>query len=319
MQPHETFVGIDVCKDHLDVHISSTNSSFRLENTPSGVSFLKEHLKDHSVTLIVLEATGGYERLCASFLSALSLPVAVVNPREVRDFARAKRILAKTDRLDARVLALFAEAMRPPVRALPSDEEQALRDLVTRRGQLIEMISAEENRLKQSQGAIRQRVQAHLDWLREELSDTDRSVEEAITASSSSRDEYQRLQSVPGVGPAIASCLLCELPELGKLTRKQIAALVGLAPFNRDSGKHVGRPCIWGGRAHVRSMLYMGAVASVRWNPTLKALYLRLRHAGKPAKVALVAVARKLLTALNAMVRDHRSWTPALAQSRSAA
>lgn len=323
MPSDDTFVGIDVCKDHLDVHVLSTDTSpiasFRLDNTPSGLSLLKERLQDLCVTLLVLEATGGYERLCASFLSSLGLPVALVNPREVRDFARAKRILAKTDRLDARVLALFAQAMRPPVRALPTETEQALRDLVTRRGQVIEMITAEENRLKQCQGVIHQRVQAHLDWLHEELSDLDRSLEEAIAASPPFQDTYQRLMSVPGVGPAIASCLLCELPELGKLTRKQIVALVGLAPFNRDSGKHVGRPCIWGGRAHVRSMLYMGAVAATRWNLPLQALYQRLRKAGKPAKVALVAVARKLLTALNAMVRDCRTWIPALAESRKPA
>lgn len=319
MQGQDSFVGIDVSKDHLDVFLSSTAASFRLENTPSGLSALKERLEALSVALIVLEATGGYERLCASFLASFSLPVAVVNPREVRDFARAKRILAKTDRLDARVLALFAETMQPPVRSLPSETERALRDLVTRRSQLVEMIAAEENRLKQSQGAVKTSIEEHLAFLQGKLADLDRSIEQAIAETPTAQDRYERLKSVPGVGPVIASCLLCELPELGRLSRKQIAALVGLAPFNRDSGKHVGRCCIWGGRAHVRSMLYMGAVASLRWNPVLKALYLRHCQAGKPPKVALVAVARKLLTSLNAMVRDKRPWIPALAESRIAA
>jgi transposase len=243
-----------------------------------------------------------------SALATAGLPVVVVNPRQVRDFAKASGRLAKTDALDAQVLAQFAEVMRPQPRLLPDAETRALAALLTRRRQLVEMLTAEKNRLLSAASPIRKRVRAHISWLERELDRTNAELSEAIRHSPVWREKDDLLQSVPGVGPVLTSTLLASLPELGTLTNKQIAALVGVAPLNRDSGTLRGRRTVWGGRAQVRAVLYMGAMVAARFNPVIRVFYQRLQRAGKTKKVALTACMRKLLTILNAMLKHRTPW-----------
>ena len=256
----------------------------------------------------MLEATGGFEVDVAGALAAAGLPTAVVNPRQVRDFARATGLLAKTDQLDAQALAHFAEAVRPEPRPLPDAQAQELSALLLRRRQLVDMLTAEKNRVSLAAARIRPQIQTHIAWLQQQLADLDRDLGQLIRSSPVWRAKDDLLRSVPGVGPVLATTLVASLPELGTLTRQQIAALVGVAPLNRDSGTWRGRRTVWGGRAHVRAVLYMSTLVAVRHNPALRAFYERLRHAGKLPKVALTACMRKLLTILNAMLKHQTRW-----------
>jgi transposase len=308
---HSAFVGIDVAKDHLDVHVRPTDEVFRVSHDEAGLAALVDRLREVAPTLVVLEATGGYEVTVAVALAAGGLPLVVANPRQIRDFARATGQLAKTDTLDARAIALFAEAVRPAVRALPDDQARALGELVIRRRQVVEMLGAELNRRRLVRDPqLQRRIAGHVTFLKRELRELERDLHDTIRVTPVWREAENLLRSVPGVGPVTAFTLIADLPELGQLTRREIAALVGVAPMNRDSGMLRGRRTIRGGRGGVRRVLYMATVVAIRRNPALAAFYQRLR-AGRPAKVALTAAMRKLLTILNAMLRDHRSWQPA--------
>jgi transposase len=302
------FVGIDVSKAQLDIALRPTGQGWQVPNDDGGITLLVARLQAVDPTLIVLEATGGLELPVTLALAAAGLPVAVVNPRQTRDFAKATGQLAKTDALDARALAHFAEAVRPVPRPLPEAQAQELGALLGRRRQLIEMLTAEKNRLSAAPAGLHPRIQAHLRWLEHELRDIDTEVGRRIRTSPVWRAKDDLLQSVPGVGPVLSHTLVAQLPELGTLTRQRIAALVGVAPLNRDSGTLRGRRSVWGGRACVRATLYMGALVAVRHNPVLKAFYDRLRIAGKPAKVALTACMRKLRTIVNAMLKHQTPW-----------
>jgi transposase len=302
------FVGIDVSKAQLDIALRPTGQGWQVPNEDEGITRLVARLQAVEPTLIVVEATGGMELPVTLALAAAGLPVAVVNPRHTRDFAKATGQLAKTDALDARVLAHFAEAVRPVPRPLPEAQAQELSALLGRRRQLIEMLTAEKNRLSAAPVGLRPRIQAHLHWLEHALRDVDTDVARRIRTSPVWRVKDHLLQSVPGVGPVLSHTLVAQLPELGTLTRQRIAALVGVAPFNRDSGTLRGKRTVWGGRAHVRTILYMGTLVAVRFNPVLKTFYARLRAAGKAAKVALTACMRKLLAILNAMLKHQTPW-----------
>ena len=304
------YVGIDVSKEGLDVAVAPVGESWCVRNTLEGIGELAARLAPQQPTLIVLEATGGFEATVAAVLATAGLPVAVVNPRQVRDFARSLGRLAKTDRLDAQVLARFAEAVQPTPRALPDAAAQRLRALCSRRRQLIEMLTAEQNRLPRADAAVRPNVEAHIRWLRQQLTHLDGDLGKAVRESPIWRHKDDLLRSVRGVGPVLSATLLAELPELGTLNRKQIAALVGVAPLNRDSGTFRGKRVTWGGRAPVRRVLYMAALVGTRCNPALRGFYARLLLAGKPKKVALTACMRKLLVMLNAMLRDGTAWIP---------
>jgi transposase len=303
------FVGIDVAKATLEVVLSTAPTPRQFANDAAGHAALLAALTPLAPTLIVLEATGGYERDVTVALAAAALPVVVVNPRQVRDFAKATGHLAKTDRLDAAVLAQFAAQLQPAVRPVADAAAQELRDVVTRRRQLVEMLGQERNRLPAARGRIRRELQSHVRWLERRIHETDDDLRQAIERSPVWRVKDDLLQSVPGIGRTVARTLLALLPELGTLDRKQIAALVGVAPLNRDSGQWRGSRQVWGGRAPVRAMLYMAALVATRHNPVLKRFYQRLRGAGKPGKVALVATMRKLLTIVNAMLAHQTPWS----------
>lgn len=307
------YVGIDVSKQHLDLAFVPTGDPHQFPNTDGGIAELVALLRRTPPALIVLEATGGYETDAATALALAGLPVAVVNPRQARDFAKAIGRLAKTDVLDAAVLALFAARVRPEPRPLPDATHRALLDLVTRRRQLVEMLTTERLRLPHAQGRIKRDVQAHIHWLEKRVKDSNTDLQQALRDSPVWRTTDELLRSVPGIGPTTAAVLIAELPELGRLTRQQVAALVGVAPLNADSGQHRGRRIIWGGRASVRSALSMATLVATRRNPLIRAFYQRLQAAGKPRKVALVAAMRKLLTILNAMLKAQQPWTPACA------
>src|SRR5215217_5633206 len=313
MDKASVFVGIDVAKHRLDAHLRPSGESFTINYGEEEVTVLVERLVALEPTLIVLGATGGLEVRLAAALAAAGLPVAVVNPRQVRSFARATGRLAKTDRLDAKAIGHFAEAVRPPVRLLPDETTRHLAALVARRRQLLEMLVAERNRRQAADPALHERIDAHLRWLEEALAEIERDLDGVIRDSPVWRAKEELLRSVPGVGPVSAPrTLLVQLPELGSLTRQQVAALVGVAPFNRDSGKMRGRRTIWAGRAALRACLYMAAVAAARGsNPVIASFYRRLRLAGKPAKLALTACMRKLVVTLNAMLRTHTAWKQA--------
>lgn len=304
------YVGLDVSKQHLDVAFEPARPPLRVSHHDEGITTLVAHLRPLSPALIVLEATGGYETDVATALALAGLPVALVNPRQVRDFARALGRLAKTDALDAAVLALFAARVRPEPRPLPDEAHQALAALVSRRRQLIEMLTAERLRLPLANGPIRRDVQAHIHWLEQRVKDCNKDLRAALKASPLWQATTRLLQSVPGIGPTTAAVLIAELPELGRLTRQQLAALVGVAPLNHDSGQHRGIRTIWGGRAQVRRALYMATLVAARYNPVIRAFYRRLLAAGKPKLVALVAAMRKLLTILNAMIKSQQPWAP---------
>lgn len=307
------YVGIDVAKHQLEVASTGATMTQTFAQNDAGRAALVATVRALAPALVVLEATGGYELDVVTALGLAKLPVAVVNPRQVRDFAKATGRLAKTDALDAQVLARFAADVRPEPRALPDAAHQALEALVTRRRQLLEMLAAERNRLPLARGPIQRDVQAHIHYLEQRLKASNDDLQTLLRESPLWRTTDQLLRSVPGIGPATSAVLIAELPELGHLSPKQIAALVGVAPLNCDSGARQGRRHVWGGRASVRRTLYMAALVAARWNPVLKPFYRRLRAAGKPAKVALVATMRKLLTILNAMLRAGTAWAPAAA------
>lgn len=310
----EVYVGIDVSKARLDLAMSSGGSQ-SVGHDARGIAAVCERLRQVQPVRVVLEASGGLETALVAELGAAGLPVVVVNPRQVRDFARATGQLAKTDALDARVLALFAERIRPELRPLPSEQERELKALVARRREMVEMITAERNRLGAAPQRLRPRIRKHVDWLERELERADQDLDQQLRNSPLWREREDLLRTVPGVGRVLCATLLAELPELGQLNRRAIAKLVGVAPLNRDSGTLRGKRTVWGGRAQVRAVLYMAALVAVRHNPVLHAFYQRLRHAGKPPKLALTAAMRKLLTILNSMLRDHQPWRTACAPS----
>ena len=305
----QTFIGIDVSKDRLDVFARPSEASFAVGRDGKGLADLIERLDPLDPYLVVLEATGGFEQTVAAALVAAGIPLAVVNPRQIRDFARATGQLAKTDALDAKAIALFAERVCPEPRPVPDEQARALGELIARRRQLIEMMTAERNRRTQlSSRRLIKSIDQLLALMQKQLSELDRELGDSIRGTPAWRARDELLRSVPGVGDIVARTLIADLPELGRLNRKQIAALVGIAPLNRDSGKMRGRRTTWGGRAKVRCVLYMAALVASRRNPVLAAFYQRLLHAGKAKKLALTAVMRKLLTILNAMVRDNKRW-----------
>jgi transposase len=310
----KTYVGVDVSKDRLDVALRpTTGAGWSFPNEQAGIDALVSRLllEEAPPALVVLEATGGFERPLAAALAAAGMPVAVVNPRQVRDFARATGRLAKTDRIDAEILARFAEAVRPSVRPVPDEEAREFAAILVRRRQIVGMLTAEKNRLGATASKpLKKRIEAHIRWLEKELERTDDDLDETIEGSAAWRENETLLRGVPGVGPVLARTLLAELPELGggELSPKQLAALVGVAPLNRDSGTFRGRRTVWGGRERVRDALYMGALVATRFNPTIKEFYERLCAGGKPKKVALVACMRKLLLILDAILKNRTPW-----------
>lgn len=313
-QQQQSFVGIDVSKGRLDGHCRPDGTTFAEANDPRGIAAVVDRLRGLAPALIVLEATGGLEAPLAAATAAAELPVAVVNPRQVRDFARAVGRRAKTDRLDAEVLAHFAEAVRPEVRPLPDADARRLDALIDRRRQLVEMRVAEQNRLAGAVDAtVRRDLEAHVAYLSRQIEGLDAELSQAIADSPAWKAKDELLRGVPGIGPVVSRTLLAALPELGSLSNKRITALVGLAPVAQDSGTLRGRRRIAGGRGAVRSVLYMAALTATRFNPVLGGFYRRLIAAGKATKVALVAVMRKLLTILNAMIRHDRAWDPSVA------
>jgi transposase len=307
----ERWVGVDVSTTHLDVHVRPQGTTWRAENTPEGIAALVLRLQADPPTLVVLEATGQVELPLAAALGLAGLPCAIVNPRQVRDFAKALGKLAKTDRLDAAVLAHFADAVRPAARPLPDAEAQELRALVTRRHQLVEMRTAEQQRRRTAHVRVRPQIEQAIRFFDQAIQALDTEVANAIRQSPLWRAKEELLRSAKGVGPVLGSTLLALLPELGTLDRREIAALVGVAPFACDSGKHQGERHIWGGRADLRRVLYMATVVAIRFNPTLHAFYQGLVQRGKRKKVALVASMRKFLTILNAMVAHQTPWRDA--------
>lgn len=310
MESEDPYVGIDVSKDRLDIAVRPTGDTWSVANDASGTPEVVQRLAQLHPKLVVLEATGGLQLPVVAALASAGLPLSMVNPRQVRDFARATGKLAKTDQLDAQVLAHFAEAVRPTPYPLPDAQTQELTALLTRRHQVVEMLTAEKNRLRTARESVRQRVQDHIRWLEQELADLDDDLEHTLRESPLWREKDNLLRSVPGIGRVVSITLLADLPELGTLSRHQIAALVGVAPLNRDSGRFRGKRTVWGGRAKVRAALYMAALTATRYNPIIKAFYHRLCGAGKARKVALTACMRKLLIILNSMVKHQQTWAP---------
>ncbi|MBI2713467.1 MAG: IS110 family transposase [Rhizobiales bacterium] len=302
-------VGIDVSKDRLDVAVRPSGDAFAVERNAAGLERLAARLSELSPYIVALEATGGFETVAAAALAAAGLPVVVVNPAQIRAFAKAIGRRAKTDPIDAAVIAHFAEATKPELRPLPDEATRLLADLIARRRQIVEMIGAERQREKRTTAARPKKSIARLlKALEKELASLDADLDDTVRGSPAWREKEDLLASVPGVGPTIARTLIADLPELGRLNRKEIAALAGLAPFTRQSGQWHGRSFIGGGRTAVRTALFMGAMVAKQHNPVLKAFFDRLVAAGKPKMVALIAVARKLLTILNAILRDNRPW-----------
>jgi len=303
------FVGIDVCKAQLDVAIRPGAQILSVSNDKAGIKTLVKHLEKLRPTLVVLESTGGLERQVMLGLVGAEISVVMANPRQVRDFAKSTGQLAKTDRIDAAVLAHYAEAIRPQPRPLPDELTLELRALTVRRRQLIDMIVAEKNHLATASKAIKKRITAHITYLQQQLDDADQDLDRFIAKSPLWKQNQEILCSTPSIGPVSSRTMLAELPELGTLGRKQIAALVGVAPFSRDSGTLKGRRTIWGGRASVRAALFMAALVATRFNPVIRDFYKRLKAKGKPSKVALVACMHKLLTILNAMIKNKTRWS----------
>ena len=310
MLESDLFVGVDVSKAKLVGGVSGSDDVSSFPNSERGISELARWLEGLSPTLVVMEATGGFEVPAAAALAATGIPVVIANPRQVRDFAKATGQLAKTDQIDAHILALFAERVRPPVRPLPDEAARQLDAIIGRRRQIIDMITAEKNRLGFALAPVQKGIQKHIRWLERQLSDVDSDLDDLIRKSPVWKAKSDLLRDVPGVGPNLARTLIAELPELGQLTHKQIAALVGVAPFSRDSGLMRGKRMIWGGRSSVRTALFLSTWSASKWNPVIRVFYQRLRANGKPPKVAMVACMRKLLVILNAMLRDGREWDP---------
>jgi transposase len=314
-----SFVGIDVSKAHLDIALRPSGARWQVDNDEPDIALLVQKLEELQPSLIVLEATGGYETPAVAALASAGLAVAVINPRQARDFAKSLGRLAKTDQIDALILARFAEAVQPEPRQLPDEQALQLQAWLVRRRQLLEMLVAEKNRLSVTHKQLRPDIQEHIDYLEKRLKDIDQEIQSSLHNSPVWREKEDLLRSVPGVGRVLAVTLIAELPELGTLNRKQIAALVGVAPFNCDSGQLRGKRAIWGGRASVRTCLYMATLSAIRFNPIIRTFYARLKAAGKPAKVALTACMRKLLTILNAMMHSRKTWQPRLAADKSLA
>ena len=310
MEQELIYVGIDVSKDRIDVAVRPAGRTWSVSYGEAEVDDLVAELNRLCPETVIVESTGGLELPLVAVLAASALPVAVINPRQARDFARSTGQLAKTDRLDAQVLAHFGEAVRPPIRALPDSDTRARGSVLARRRQVMNILVAEKNRLSRATSQVRPRIQAHITWLEDELEDLDKDLRDRVSKSPLWRVKDDLLQSVPGVGQQVSLTLLAYLPELGTLNRKRIAALVGVAPFNRDSGPRRGRRSVWGGRARVRSALYMGALVGSRRNPVIREFYQRLLQAGKPKKVALTACMRKLLIILNSMMKTGERWNP---------
>ncbi len=311
----KVYVGIDVSKARLDIAIDGTKEHWSVANEEAGIDTLTKRLGALGECLIVMEATGGLERLAATVLLSAGLAVAVVNPRQVRDFARATGVLAKTDRLDAFTLAAFAKRVTPPVRALKDEASRAFEALLTRRRQLVEMRVQEKLRLSGAAANVQRDIRAHIKWLDKRIEDTEGELGKQLAASEAWREKDQLLQSIPGVGKLTSQTMLVRMPELGQINGKEIAALAGTAPLAHDSGKHRGQRFTWGGRGDVRSALYMSALSAMRFNPQIKEFAARLKLAGKPPKVVIVACMRKLLTIMNAMVKHNQSWGQNIAQS----
>ena len=310
MMEEAVCIGVDVAKSTLDVAVTDSEEARQFANDDKGISQAVSYIAGFRPAMIILEATGNLELPLAAALQADRMPVVVINPRQVRDFARATGALAKTDTMDARILALFGARVKPEIRPLPDKNARDMRSLLTRRRQLVEMLTSEHNRLFQTREDISLGVEAHIKWLEEALSDINDDLERRIKRSPSWLEKDNLLKSVPGIGKVVSSTILIDLPELGSLNRRKIAALVGVAPLNRDSGTMRGRRTVWGGRAKLRSTLYMAALVASRCNPIIAAFYQRLVNAGKAKKVALVACMRKLLTILNAMMRTMTAWQP---------
>ncbi len=311
MDSQEKFVGIDVSKDRLDVHVHPAGEAFACARDAEGLDQLLAWLGPVRPTLVAIEATGGFEMVAAAHLAAAGLPVAVVNPAQVRAFATALGKRAKTDPIDALVIARFAATVRPQPKPAPDETLQALADLVTRRRQIVAMIGAEKQREKRAPARLRKSIARLLKALQKELSEVEADIDDTMRGSPLWREKEELLTSVPSIGQTIARALLADLPELGELDRRQIAALAGLAPHTRQSGQWKGQSFISGGRSEPRSSLFIAAMVAIRHNPPLKTFYLRLIGAGKAKKLALIAVARKLLTILNAILRDKKPWQPA--------
>jgi transposase len=310
MEKEKEYVGVDVSKESLDMAVYCTGEIRGFGNDDAGITKATTWLKQVNPAIIVMEATGGMEVFLYVTLQEAKLPVAVVNPRQIRDFAKSMGILAKTDRVDARVLARYAATIRPEARPLPDVEARQLSTLVTRRRQLVEMIVAEGNRATITRDkTMKLRIHVHIDWLKQELANIDKDISQMIKENPAWHAKDKLLQSVPGVGPILSATLIAQLSELGILNRKKIAALVGVAPFNRDSGKHRGERSIWGGRYRVRQSLYMASLNAVRFNPAIRIFYEHLLANGKERKVALTACMHKLLTMLNAMLRHNSHWS----------
>lgn len=308
-QEQKIYVGIDVAKHHLDVYINATKRVVKVSNDQAGIQELITILSEQPpITLIILEATGGYERLVARTLEEANFSIRIINPRQVRDFAKALGQLAKTDRVDCRILALFAEKVEPSAKSLRTKEQQNLVDLKTRRKQLVDMITMEKNRLDKANPDMQKQIEKTINFLQKQLKTIDKKLSQAIQIDPNLSKKNELLRSVKGVGPVVSATLLAELPELGTLTAKKIAALVGVAPFNRDSGNFVGGRTVWGGRSSVRATLYMAALVATKFNPQIKVFYDRLCKAGKAKKVALTACMHKLLVILNAIVKSAIPW-----------
>lgn len=306
----EKFVvaGIDVAKDKLDIAIRPLNIIFTVSYNTKGVEKIKQKLNELRLGLVVVEATGGLERKLSIALAEASLPVVVVNPRQVRDFAKATGRLAKTDRIDADIIAHFGEVIKPEIRPLKDEQQRELTDMLIRRRQLVDMRKTEQQRLSCVANNVRNNIQLHIKWLDKCIKDADKDISDLIEKTASFKQRDKIVTSVPGVGPVMSASLGAFLPELGTLDRKQVAALAGVAPFNRDSGRFTGKRIVWGGRANLRAVLYMSTLTAVRCNSVIKSFYNRLIEAGKPKKVAITACMRKLLTILNAMVKNNTIW-----------
>ncbi len=308
MNTEKTYVGIDIGKERIDVAVHATNTQWSFSNNEPGIAKAVKSIQEISPALVVLEATGNLQVDLVAALAVEGVTPAVVNPRQIRDFAKATGRLAKTDAIDARVIAHFAAVIHPAVRPLSDDHTQELKDIVVRRKQVSDMLTAEKNRFGSARKVVKPGIQAHITWLQQQLEDIDRNLRKAIEESPIWREKDDLLQSVPGIGQVTSATIMAQLPELGTLNRRQIAALVGVAPFNRDSGKHRGKRIIWGGRATVRAVLYMATIVATRFNHVIRTFYERLCAAGKPKKVAITACMRKLLTILNSMLKHRVHW-----------
>lgn len=313
---YKNYVGIDVSKKHLDVCIKSTGEYFRTENNAGGFKEIKKRLSLYRPCLLIAEATGGYESDMVRALQKEHFSCAVVNPRQVRDFAKALGKLAKTDKIDSSVLAHFGEAIQPPVSKIVSEEAQELGDTQQRRRQLVDMLTMEKNRYGKANGNVRKQIKKTIEFLEKQLKELDKCLTEQVNENEAWRTKMELLKSIKGIGQVIALTLVSDLPELGQVSRKEIAALVGVAPLNRDSGLYQGQRGTWGGRASVRSALYMGTLVAVRHNSTLKAFYDKLCQAGKKKKVALIACLRKLLVIMNTMIKNNTPWQPKLIENQ---